>query len=76
MIVIGLIYFDIIYYIHHKPKHSSIQSKRQRTTQRDMIVLRRVISLVGILLILFLPAILLWAGYMTTGYFDQFSYHL
>lgn len=75
MIAIGLIYFFIIYYIK-QTKNSSTQSKRQRSTQRDVIVLRRIVSLVGLLLILSLPAILLWAGYMITGYLYPFSYHL
>ena len=75
MIAMGLIYFYILYYIHPMKK-SSISSKRQRASQRDFVVLHRILILVGMLLILFLPAILLWADYMITGYFYQFNYHL
>jgi len=60
----------------HQTKNSSIQSKRQRATQRDVIVLRRIVILVGMLVILSLPAILIWAGYMIIGYLYAFSYHL
>ncbi len=71
IIAIGSIYFYIMCYIHQK-RNFSIERKRQR----DIIVLRRIVSLVGILVILSLPAILLWAGYMITGYLYIFSYHL
>lgn len=75
MITIVSIYFYIMCYIH-QTKNSSIQSKRQRATQRDVIVLRRIVILVGMLVILSLPAILIWAGYMIIGYLYAFSYHL
>ncbi len=75
IITIGSIYFYIIYYMR-QIKTSSIQRNRQRSTERDIIVLHRIVILVGMLLILSIPAILLWLGYIITGYFYPFSYHL
>jgi len=60
----------------HQTQNSSIERNRQRSTQRDIIVLHRIVILVGILVILSLPAILIWVGYKITGYLYIFSYHL
>lgn len=73
MIGIISIYFYILFYIHRKSNGSF---PRKRSTERDVIVLRRIVILVGMLLILSLPAILLWLIYMITGYIYPFSYQL
>ena len=75
MIIIESIYFYVLCSIH-QTENSSLRPKHQRSTQRDIIVLHRIVILVGMLLILSLPAILLWAIYIITGYMYLFSYHL
>jgi hypothetical protein len=73
MIMIGSIYFYIIYHMH-KTKNVAIQQNRQRTNQRDAVVLRRIIILVGMLFFLSFPTILVWIVYIITGYLHPFIY--
>jgi len=70
---IGSIYFYIIYYTKKTNGQLPLQN-RQRANQRDLVVLRRIIILVGILLTLGLPSILLWLSYLITGYLYPFIY--
>ncbi len=71
MIMIGSISF---YFMHHmcQTKNVAIQQSRQRTDQRDVVVLRRIIILVGILFFLSFSIILLWLGYLITCYYLSF----
>ena len=75
MIAIISIYFYILFYIHRK-SNGGFPQKRQRSTERDMIVLRRIVILVGMLLIISLPAIFLWIIYIITGDLYPFTYQL
>jgi len=70
---IGSIYFYIIYYTR-KNNGQAILQNRQRANQRDLVVLRRIIILVGMLLTLGCPSILLWLSYLITGYLNPFIY--
>ncbi len=59
MTMIGSIYFYIIYHMR-QTKNVANQKSHQRTKQRDIVVLNRIIILVGILFFLSFPIILLW----------------
>jgi hypothetical protein len=74
MSIIGSIYFYIIYYMR-QTKNVAIQQNRQRTNQRDVVVLRRIIILVGMLLFLSFPTLILWLAYLITGYLSPLVYH-
>ncbi len=54
---IGSIYFYIIYHMC-QTKNVAIQQSRQRTNQKDVLVLRRIIILVGMLFFLSFSIIL------------------
>jgi hypothetical protein len=56
-------------------KNVAIQQNRQRTNQRDVVVLRRIIILVGMLLFLSFPTLILWLAYLITGYLSPLVYH-
>ena len=44
--------------------------------QRDIVVLRRILILVGIFLVCLLPPMALWCYYLATGYLHSFIYHV
>lgn len=67
MFIIGSMYFFIINYMRRN---------RRRTHEKDLAVFRRIVILVGMLLVHSLPAVLLWIGYKITGYLSPFIYHL
>ncbi len=69
------IYCYIMYYIKYKA-NSPIQRNRRRTYQRDVIVLRRIIILIGILFIISVPTIILWMTYLITGYLHPLIHHI
>jgi magnesium-transporting ATPase (P-type) len=70
-----LLYFYILYYMK-KTKSQSILQNRQQANQRDLVVLRRIIILLGLLIILCFPAALIWFDYILTGYVNPIGYHL
>ena len=67
MFIIGSMYFFIIGYM---------RQNRRRTNERDITVFRRILILVGMLLVHSLPAVLLWISYKITGCLSPFIYHL
>lgn len=73
--VTSIIYSYIMYYIR-KRSTVSIQQNRQQSNQRDLIVLRRINILVGMLLVLILPVAVLWVNYVVTGYLSPIIYHM
>jgi len=74
MTIIGSIYCYIIYHMR-QTKNIAIQQNRQRTNQRDVVVLRRIIILVGLLFFLSFPTLILWLVYIVTGYLSPLVYH-
>lgn len=74
MLTTGIFYTILIYYVKHS-NHLTNQENRQRSNQRDLLVLRRIIYVVSLLLILFLPTSILWIDYMRTGYLHPLIYH-
>ena len=66
--VTSIIYAYIIYYIKQKPP-TIMQQNRHRADQRDLVVLRRIVILVGILLFFLIVPSILWFDYIITGYF-------
>ncbi|CAF3837937.1 unnamed protein product [Adineta steineri] len=72
---IGLIYCYIMYYIKHRTS-TLMQQNRERSYQRDVVVLRRIIILVTILAILSSPTIALWMYYIVTNYLAAQIYHI
>jgi hypothetical protein len=75
MFCIGIIYVYIIYYMK-KTKSQSVLQNRQQSNQRDLVVLRRIIILIGLLIILCFPTVLIWLGYIFTGYVNPIGYKL
>jgi hypothetical protein len=75
MLAIGLIYIYIIYYTRLKTR-SMVGRHGRRSNQRDMIVLRRITIIVGLLWTLTFPFMILWLVYVTTGNLYPLSYHL
>ena len=71
MLAIGAMYSYIVHFTHRTGVHPI----QQRANQRDVVVLRRILLLVALLLILCLPAILLWLVFMITGYLHPLIYH-
>ena len=73
--IIGGIYFYILYYMQ-KTRSQSVLRNRQQANQRDLVVLRRIIILLGLLVTLGFPTFFIWLGYMLTGYVNSIGYHL
>jgi hypothetical protein len=74
MFGITLIYLKITCYMKKK-RGVLILQNRQRSNQRDFIVLCRILTLIGILFLLSFPSTLLWMSYFVTGYLYPFIYH-
>lgn len=63
----GFIYLYIVYYMKHR-KNWAIQQQRQQANQRDLVVLRRILVLIGMLVLFMLPSVPLFLWYVITGY--------
>ncbi len=74
MIVIGSIYFYIVYYMKQN-RSIAIQENRQLANQRDLTILRRIIILLGMLCMLSFPSAVLYFWYLITGYLYPWIYH-
>lgn len=75
MLAIGSIYIYIIYYTRLKTR-SMARRHRRRPGRRDIVVLRRITIIVGLLWTLTFPFMILWLVYITTGDLYPLSYHL
>ena len=75
MIGIGLIYVYILYYMEKSKSQSTLQN-HQRSNERDVSVLRRILILIGLLVTLAFPTTVLWMNYLHTGYVHPLSYHI
>ncbi|UJR19542.1 hypothetical protein I4U23_022672 [Adineta vaga] len=75
VIMIALIYIYIIYYIT-KYKRQTFLQNRQKTIQRDLLVLRQVIILIGFMISLCFPSAILWLIFVITGYVNPISYQI
>ena len=75
MLAIGSIYIYIIYYTRLKTRSIARRHRRQ-SNRRDIVVLRRIIIIVGLLWTLTFPFMILWLVYITTGDIYPLSYHL
>ena len=72
---IGGIYCYIVYFMK-KSKGQSVLQNRRSTNQRDLVVVRRIVIIIGLLFILALPTTILWMNYIATGYVNPLGYHL
>ena len=75
LISIGFIYFYIVRYIK-KQNTLTVQQNRRQANQRDLVVLRRIIILLGVLLTVGLPTTGLYLWYLITGYSMPMIYHV
>jgi hypothetical protein len=75
MLAIGTIYIYIICYTRRKTRSIGQRHRRQSSNRRDIIVLRRITILVGLLWTLTFPFMILWLVYIITGYLYPLSYH-
>jgi hypothetical protein len=65
------------YIMHHLKTTgtSTILQNRIRSNRRDIIVLRRILLLIGAVVLLSLPILVIWLIYLCTGYLNPLSYH-
>ena len=70
MLAIAAMYLYIVYFINE-----SCNARIRRNRRRDVFVFRRILCLIVLLVIFCLPAILMWAVYMITGYLYRLIYH-
>lgn len=75
MTLMGLLYAYIIYYMK-KTKSQSILQNRHRSNQRDLVVLRRIMILLGILISSGVPTLVFACAYITTGYANDIAYRV
>lgn len=69
------IYFCMIHYMKKK-KSTTIQQGRHQENQRDLLVVRRIMILVGVLIALSFPSTVFYFWYVFTGYLYPQVYQL
>jgi hypothetical protein len=75
ILITATIYSYIVYFIKHTTTLTA-QQNRRRSNQRDLIVLRRIVILVGMIFILSFPITILWMNYLITNYLNPIIYHV
>lgn len=76
MISIGIIYFYIVRYMKQERNLTINHENYRHRNQRDFIVLRRIIILVGVLFIIPFPACIIYLWYIFSGYLYPLIYRL
>ena len=75
MVLMACLYSYIIYYMK-KTKSQSILQNRHRSNQRDLVVLRRIMILLGILITFGVPTWVFFCECIITGYPNEIGYRV